>query len=145
MKVLVNDQKQIYINFKTFYHKLLFDIFPTIRGKSWFKKINIGDIRAVYVDRKHLCVAKLISKKIIQIKDIPLDFLQWDTASSLYLGPNAHPPPIQQNILSDREAFCELLNTFYPRKVYPNLKATLETEVTVLIFEKLIGNEQFTG
>ena len=138
MKVLVNDQKQIYINFKILYYKLLFDIFPTIRGKSWNKKIKIGDIRAVYVDRKHLCVAKVIYKKLMQIKDIPLSFLRWDTASIAYLGPNSHPEPSRWNAIESYVDFTDLLNTFYPRKVYPNLKATSETEVTVVIFEKLL-------
>ena len=137
MKVLVSDQKQTYINFQILYYKLLFDIFPTIRGKTWFKKIKIGDIRAVYVDRKHYCVAKLIYKKLMQIKDIPLSFLTWDTASIAYMGPNSHPEPSRWNTIESYADFTDLLNTFYPRNVYANVKATPETEVTVVIFEKL--------
>ena len=127
---------QDYINFSHEYNKLNFLIFPTIRGKSWFKKIKVGDIRSVHVNRCHLYDAKLIYKKIVRIKDISLDFLQWDTAYPIYLGPDAYPKPIQYNIIADHEEFIDLLNSFYPRKVYEKLKANPSTEVTVLFFEK---------
>ena len=128
---------QDYINFKHEYMKLLFPVFPTIRGKSWFKKIKVGDIRLINVKRCHLYDAKLIYKKILRIKDISLDFLQWDTSYPAYLGPDAYPKPTQYKIIDDHEQFIDLLNSFYPRNVYSQLEASLETEVTVLIFEKV--------
>ena len=118
------------INFADKYVKLEYPIFLTIRGKSWFPKIKINDTRTIRVKRKHNCIAKLIYKKIMKIKNIPIEFLRWDTDLR---APNGK---VWIQVIN-HEDFVELLNRFYPRSVYQSMEATFDTEVTILILENI--------
>lgn len=122
--------KQTYINFSHDYYKLQFPIFPTIRGKSWFKKINIDDIKDITKQRRFLYKAVIIDKYLMRIKDIPLEFLQWDTALLLSLGWKKFS---RITIFSYQE-FCDLLNSFIP-PFYT--QSNIDSEKTIIFLERI--------
>ncbi len=106
-----------YINFSHYYDKLHYPIFCTIRGKSWFP-IKSRLIQ-VELGKRLFCFAILRAQYCLQIKNIPLDLLIWDTA------------PIK---IHSHYSFMELLNTF---RSFNKLEST-EDFVTILFLEKLL-------
>lgn len=110
------------VNFSSRYTKLDLPLFPTIRGKSWYNKTPMKEFYFITVHYKFYCRARLFCKKRFRIEEIPLDFLQYD----------AHPEPVD-----DHEHFAVMINQFRTGFMP---KATPESEMTVLIFQRVCKN-----
>lgn len=84
--------------------------------------------------------ATVIYKSLQVIADIPLDFLQWDTAEGEQ-GTASFPFALQVNMVWSHDQFVNMINGF--RKSWMP-QATVNSEVTVIFLEKT-SNVEYRG
>jgi hypothetical protein len=104
------------ISFKHGYHKLSRNIFTTIRGKAYFKRLKIGMQVTVKIPGGSF-QATVTGLELRRVNEMPLSFLKADAE---YLGFIIHSP-------SD---FINLLNSFRPphwAQVAPDSELTVIT------------------
>lgn len=65
-------------NFSYKYHKLCYEIFPTIRGKSHIPTPT--KLARVTINMHFFTYASINVQEIMPLVEIPLDFLKWDFA-----------------------------------------------------------------
>jgi len=119
---MTTDKRSKTINFKHEYYKLKQNIFPTLRGKSF--KAKPGEIVKITINRQFFCYALVQDTIILKITDIPLMALKYDGEY-----PDFH--------INSRQEFIDLLNNFYPRNRFPNVAANKNSELKLIILQKL--------
>ena len=107
------------IRFKHSYHKLDWDIFTTIRGKSYFRKSALGQTVTVEHPGRSF-IAKIVLLQLCTVDSLPVEFLKKDAE---YPG----------FTISSQQDFCNLLNSF--RAPFWT-QVTIETEMTIITLEK---------
>lgn len=105
------------------YYKLYRDNFTTMRGKSLFDKYKEDDVLDVILSGEWLYSVRVEKVELVKIGDMSLTFMEMDG--------EYHEHPI--NSMAD---FINLINSFYPRKVYDHLKANKGTEMTVIYMRR---------
>jgi hypothetical protein len=107
------------IVFRNRYHKLAKPVFTTVRGKSWFKKLRVGElVEIVEPSRESLAVVEAV--KLVRISDMTVEFVKADAE---YPG----------CVLNSLEDFVTLLNSL--RAPMWN-QATLNDEMTVILLRR---------
>jgi hypothetical protein len=107
------------ISFKHDYHKLAQNIFTTVRGKAYFKRLKIG--MQVIVEMPGVSFhATVTNLELRRVNEMPLAFLKADAE---YPGFFIHSP----------EDFVNLLNSFRP-PVWAQVE--LNSELTIITLQK---------
>ncbi len=102
------------------YYKLDANVFTTIRGKSYFKALKIGEqITANYKGKKFQ--TEIVNLELKTISEIPLNVLKLDTE---YPG----------FVIASHEDFVNLINTFRTGFMP---QATLESKMTIITLKKI--------
>lgn len=118
------------INFAHEYHKLDDKEFTTIRGLSYLNKIP-REVRSrvarIKVKREHRFNARILYTTKEQVKNLELKFLKKDAE---YPG----------FILQSKEDFVDLVNSFYPRNRFTNLKIKLDSQMAIICLENICKN-----
>ena len=109
------------INFCHRYHKLSGQTFTTIRGKSWFNKIKVGETVTCHAPGEKDFPCLVGRKELVTISQMPIEFLKSDAE---------YPGFTFDNHL----AFVALLNSFRRRT---KIKLCADDEVTVLTLQRL--------
>ncbi len=112
------------INFTHDYYKLYDNEFTTIRGRSWFDKVKIGEIVRISIHNEWMFSAQIFMKSISQIDLMHIDFLKKDAEYDLLK-------------IDTKDQFLNLINSFYPRNRFAEAKATMKTELTVIHLRKV--------
>ena len=105
------------INFSYKYDKLSDNIFTTIRGKTWLKKVNTGETIEITCKHKHLFNAIVDEIRYLPIKSMPLHLLKSDIA------------PFK---IKTKKDFIEFLNKF---RRFNKIKSKNEF-LTIIILKK---------
>jgi len=113
------------VNFCHRYHKLNHDRFTTVRGKSWFKGLKVGQIVSCHAPGEKDFECRVLAAELRVIKELGLPFLKADAE---YQGFEI------ENSLQ----FISLLNSF---RKWPSQKLCAEDEVTVLTLERTTLNK----
>jgi hypothetical protein len=102
------------------YYKLDVNQFTTIRGKSYFKALKIGEqITANYKGKKFQ--TEIVNLELKPISEIPLEVLKLD----------AEYPDF---VIASYQDFVELINTFRAGFMP---KVTLESKMTIITLKKI--------
>lgn len=107
-------------NFQHDYYKLEKNEFTILRGKTKFKKYNVGEHVVIQKHKRFFCFAVVEKKVLVPIRELTLEFLKRDGES----------PGV---LIKSHEDFVKLINSFRPPFYH---QATLDSLVSVFFLRK---------